>query len=769
MLDRRPELVAALLGILETGAAYVPLDPGYPADRLAFLVEDSQVSAVIADDHHADKLPASDLLLLSPSDAGRGEAVSQLATPPDGLAYLIYTSGSTGRPKGVAIRHRSAVAMLQWAAGAFSAYELSGVLAATSINFDISVFELFAPLAHGGRILLAANALALPELPARERVTLLNTVPSAAATLLGGDYFPASISTVNLAGEAVPAELVRSAYRRPGVGRVLNLYGPSEDTTYSTVAELLPGERITVGKPLPGTTGFVVGRDGATVPLGVPGELLLAGRGLARGYLGRPGLTAERFVPDAWSGEVGARALPHGRPRAPAAGRRARLPGPARLPGQAARLPHRAGRDRGRAPRPTGRPPGRGRAARGPARRPRPRRLRGAARRRPARGAELRDALRQRLPEPLVPVAFVSCSTPCRSTPTARWTARAARAERGAARPRELAAPARRSKSWWPALYADLLGVERVGADDHFFELGGHSLLATQLVSRLREAFAVELPVRALFEAPTVAGLAARLERERRSTTPSAVAPPLTAIERRSPAPLSFAQERLWFLDQLEPGSTTYNVPTAVLLSGSLDVGALAEAFSAVVARHESLRTTFATDSGRPVQVISPPSPFLLPVVDLGALSSAEQERELRRLAERHAGEPFDLAHGPLLRAVLARLGTAAKASTGCCSPCTTSSRTAGPWVCWCARSPCSTRPVSRERPRPCRRCRSSTPTSPRGSAAGLAVRCWKPSWPTGGGSWPEPRPCSSCPPTGRGRRCAASAGQASPWASLPS
>ncbi len=707
MLDRRPELVAALLGILQAGAAYVPLDPGYPAERLAFLVEDSNVAAVIVEDHHADKLPASDLVLLSPADAGRGEAVSGPAPSPDGLAYLIYTSGSTGRPKGVAIRHRSAVAFLDWAATAFSAHELSGVLASTSINFDLSVFELFVPLAQGGRILLAANALALPELPARERVTLLNTVPSALAGLLEGEL-PASLTTLNLAGEALPAELVHDAYQRPGVGRVLNLYGPSEDTTYSTYTLVPRGERrVTVGRPLPGTAAFVVGRTGAPMPAGVPGELLLAGRGLARGYLGRPGLTAERFVPDAWSGEPGARAYRTGdRARFLADGEiefLGRLDFQVKLRGfrielgeiEAALLAQPGIRQAVALVRedlPGGRglvayvvaapltlalspPAGRGdqnaslpapshhdtaESAASPAPSPRD-----SGERAGVRGADLRDALRQRLPDYMVPAAVTFLDalplSPSGKVDRKALAARAAPATATAA----LSAPASPLEELVAGVFAGLLGLAEAGRESHFFALGGHSLLATQLVSRLREAFGVELPVRAVFEAPTVAALAARLDEVRRGATPSAVAPPLTRSEHRGPeeisfAPLSFAQERLWFLDQLDPGSGTYNIPAALVIGAGLDVRALGQAFSAVVGRHESLRTTFATVDGRPVQVISPPAAFPLPVVDLGALHSAG-EAELRRLAQRYAGRAFDLEAGPLLRSALVRLAPAAE------------------------------------------------------------------------------------------------------------
>ncbi len=687
MLDRRPELVAALLGTLQAGAVYVPLDPGYPAERLAFLVEDSQVAAVIVEDHHAEKL-ATDLALLSPSAEQIGEPSSSSDVSPEGLAYLIYTSGSTGRPKGVAIRHRSAVALLDWAGTAFSARELSGVLASTSINFDLSVFELFAPLAAGGSVLLARDALALPELAQRERVTLLNTVPSALAGLLEGEL-PASLATINLAGEALPAELVHRAYQRPGVQRVLNLYGPSEDTTYSTYTLVPRGERrVTVGRPLPGTSAFVVGRDGTRVLAGVPGELLLAGRGLARGYLGRPGLTAERFVPDAWSGEPGARAYRTGdRARLLASGEiefLGRLDFQVKLRGfrielgevEAALLAQPGVRQAVAVLR-EDLPGGRGlvayvvpepltlalspQARRGnenaslPSPSPR-----GSGEGAGVRGADLRDALRRRLPEPMVP-AFVVVLDALPLNPSGKVDRK--RLPAPMFEPTGGAAPASPLEELVAGLYAAVLGHDQVGADGHFFELGGHSLLATQVVSRLREAAGIELPVRALFEAPTVAALAGRVEEALRSRTGEGTAlhavapvPPLLPVPRDRSLPLSFAQQRLWFLDRLGPGGPLYTLPLAFGLAGSLDTAALAAALSEIVRRHEALRSVIEIEDGEPVQRVRPAARLPVAVVDLTALGDGARDSQLERLRNTEARRRFDLAAGPMVRATLVRL-----------------------------------------------------------------------------------------------------------------
>ncbi|HEU0077582.1 MAG TPA: amino acid adenylation domain-containing protein, partial [Longimicrobiaceae bacterium] len=311
-LERSPAMVAALLGVLRAGGAYVPLDPAYPRERTAVTLADSAARVVLTQDSLAGVLPPEhgarvvrlDADLPAADAAGEDDAPS--GADPENAAYLIYTSGSTGTPKGVVIRHRSAVAMLAWAAETFSAEERAGLLASTSISFDISVFEIFFPLATGGTVVLARNVLQLPELAAAGTVTLVNTVPSAWAELLRVGGVPGSVRTVNLAGEPLPAALARDTLALGHVRRVVNLYGPSEDTTYSTWAEVGSGDAAPpIGRPLHGTRFYVLDRALQPVPRGVRGELYLAGVGLARGYLDRPGLTAERWLPDPFGGARG--------------------------------------------------------------------------------------------------------------------------------------------------------------------------------------------------------------------------------------------------------------------------------------------------------------------------------------------------------------------------------------------------------------------------------------------------------------------------------
>jgi len=650
-LPRTAELVVALLAVLKAGGAYVPLDPAYPEERRRYMLEDSGAAVWIGEGGAA-------------AWGSPGTGLGDSRPSPDNLAYLIYTSGSTGRPKGVAITHRSAVALLHWARAVFSPAELRGVFAATSICFDLSVFELFAPLAWGGRIVLGENALSLPDHPAASEVTLLNTVPSAAAELVRSGGIPGSVRTVNLAGEPLPRALA-AAIHAGGVLRVLNLYGPSEDTTYSTFTAVASGadREPTIGRPIAGSRARVLDRGGQPVPPGIPGELCLGGAGLARGYLGRPALTAERFVPDSWSG-AGARLYRTGdRVRYRPTGEleflgridhQVKVRGFRIEPGEI-----EAALDGHPAVARSAIVAGDARDAGGPGDHRLVAFVVPAGEMPPA--AELRGWLEKRLPEFMLPAAWVPLPA-LPLTPNGKVDRKAlARIGIPAGEPRVAATgtlPRTPTEELLAAFWAQILAREQVGVEDDFFDLGGHSLLATRVISRVREAFGVELPVRALFEARSIASLAVRIERER-SSAPSA--PPLLARGRGGELPLSFAQERLWFLDQLDPGSPVYNVPFALRLDGPLRVPALRAALAEIVRRHEVLRTTFALspESARPMQVIAAGAPATLPAIDLAAVPEALGGAEAERLARAEARRPFDLARGPLYRFQLIELDRA--------------------------------------------------------------------------------------------------------------
>ncbi|MBZ4423289.1 non-ribosomal peptide synthetase, partial [Myxococcus sp. RHSTA-1-4] len=516
--ERTADLVVAVLGILKAGGAYVPLDPAYPRQRLAFMLEDAKPRVLVGQRRLLESLPPSDAAWVVLDEAhalasARGDApVSSVA--PDHLAYVLFTSGSTGRPKGVALEHRSAVAFLRWTARAFAAEELAGVLASTSLNFDLSVFELFAPLTRGGAVVVARNALELPTLPAAGRVTLINTVPSAMAELVRANAVPGSVRTVNLAGEPLANSLVQGIHQAaPGVERVLNLYGPTEDTTYSTwtVAPRGAQREPTLGRPLDGTRAYVLDALGQPVPPGVAGELYLAGAGLARGYVDRPELTAERFIPDPFSHEPGARLyrtgdrvrwLPEG-----VLQYLGRIDQQVKVRGfrielgevEAALRQHPDVREAVVLAREAG---GEGRrlvayvVARS-----------GAA----PEAAELRRFVKERVPDFMVPSAFMLLDA-LPLTPNGKVDRKALPAPEARTEPAHAYVPPRDELELLLArIWEELLGAGPIGIRSDFFELGGHSLLAMRMMSLIRERLGRSLPVVSLFQSGTLEELAARL------------------------------------------------------------------------------------------------------------------------------------------------------------------------------------------------------------------------------------------------------------------
>ncbi len=711
-LERSPDLVVALLAVLAAGGAYVPLDPTLPVERRAFLVRDTAMPVLVARRGLLAGLALDGLHVVDPAEETAAlAALSAEPLPPSAdpgnLAYLIYTSGSTGVPKGVAITHRNASAFLRWATGFWSREDLAAVLAATSVSFDLSVFELFAPLSVGGRVVLVDNALRLPEVAADGGVTLLNTVPSALAELLRLGALPATLRVVNLAGEPLRRPLA-DALHQAGVPRLFNLYGPSEDTTYSTWEEILPGSvgEPGIGRPIAGTRAWVLDPEGQPAPAGVPGELCLGGAGLARGYHDRPELTAEKFVPNPFGdpSDPSDRSDPsdsHGARLYRTGDRARRRPdGTLEFLG---RLDHqvkiRGFRiELGEIEAALATCSGVAEAAVQVREREGDRRLEAflVAAPGPEPGlAALRAELGRRLPEPMIPSALIFLPALPR-TATGKVDRRALagiEATPGGIR-REYVPPRTDIEEWVVATCARLLGVPQVGLRDRFFDLGGHSLLATQLIAHLRDEWSIELPLPEVFAAVDIGDLADRItdlglgqaedadlaaalaelgidapgddpEAEIPAEVPAPAAfapPPLQRLPRPADpaapfeAPLSFAQLRLWLIDRIEPGSPTYNVGLAERLTGVLDPALLAGALAAVVRRHEAVRTTFAVRAGDPVQVIHPPAPVPVPLLDLTGLPEALRRAEAARLGVDEEIRPFDLEHGPLLRTSLLRL-----------------------------------------------------------------------------------------------------------------
>jgi amino acid adenylation domain-containing protein len=661
LLERSTAMVAALLGVLKAGGCYVPLDPEYPRERLAFMMEDAGLTVLLTTRQLAESLNLAESgMTLMLVDEWPQECKPESGNNPEvevnkhQLAYLIYTSGSTGQPKGVAIEHASATTFLHWAGEIFDQQALGGVLFSTSICFDLSIFELFVTLSRGGQIILADNALQLTELAAAAEVTLINTVPSAMAELVRMGAVPASVRVVNLAGEALNQELVAEIYATTQVERVYNLYGPSEDTTYSTFTLVRSGERVTIGVPVANTRAYVLDEQWQPVPIGVVGELYLGGAGLARGYWQRPEMTAEKFVPDIFSQEGGERLYRTGdEVRYLPSGEMdflGRADHQVKVRGYRIELEeiesvlrrHEKVREAVVVAREEA----------------------GEEKRVVAyvvagdevKVSELRRWLRERLPEYMTPAAFVLMEG-LPLTPNGKLDRKALPAPDFNTFGEEFfTAPRTQIEEVLSGIWANVLGVEKLSIHDNFFELGGHSLMATRLISRVRNELQVEVPLSKLFESPTVARLAESVAEVMRDGQ-GVMYTPIEPAPRDEHLPLSFAQQRLWFLDQMEPGSPFYNISAIVHLGGKLNVQALERSFGEIVNRHEALRTRFEVVDGQPAQIITPALSWSLPLVDLRELAEEERESEVARRAAEEAQTPFDLSTGGLLRTTLLQLG----------------------------------------------------------------------------------------------------------------
>ncbi|WP_329542010.1 non-ribosomal peptide synthase/polyketide synthase [Streptomyces sp. NBC_01358] len=606
-LPRSAEIVVAMLAVLKSGAAYLPVDPDYPADRIAYVLDDAAPGLLITTSALNDRLGSPDVpRLLMDADAPDGPSVAYTGlgsadTPgtspePRHPAYIIYTSGSTGRPKGVVVSHAGLPGLAASQIDAFAVEPDSRVLQFASPSFDAAVSEICMALLAGACLVMAPQERLMPGAPlaallAEQRVTHVTLPPSALPSL--SDDAMDSVRTLAVAGESCPADLVDRWSRGR---RMLNAYGPTEATVCATMSEPLAGNTAPpIGRPIANTRTYVLDSALRPAPRGVEGELYIAGPGLARGYFGRPGLTSERFVADPYgapgdrmyrTGDL-ARWTDHGElvylgradDQVKVRGFRIEL-------GEVqAELDHAPGVAQS--------------AVIVREDRPGDRRLVAYVVPRAQTAVDpkaLRTRLAQHLPAYMVPSVFMEVGVlPLTANGKLDRKALPAPELSGSTTGRRPRSP---QEDILCTLFAEVLGVPEVGIDDSFFDLGGHSLLATRLMNRVRSTLGVEVAVRRLFEAPTVAGLSAALG------SADGPRPALTTRTRPERIPLSFAQQRLWFLNRFEGPSPTYNLPTALRLTGTLDREALRAALVDIVSRHESLRTVFAEESTGAHQVV---------------------------------------------------------------------------------------------------------------------------------------------------------------------
>ncbi|MDR9753993.1 non-ribosomal peptide synthetase [Pseudomonas sp. SZMC_28357] len=662
--ERSPQLLIGVLAIIKAGGAYVPLDPDYPAERLAYMLSDSGAELLLTQTPLLERLPANDGVCVIAMDTLHLENwpshAPGLHLHGENLAYVIYTSGSTGQPKGVGNTHGALAERLQWMQDTYRLDDSDVLMQKAPISFDVSVWECFWPLISGARLLLAGpgehrDPRRIAQLIQAYGVTTLHFVPPLLAVFIDEPLSAdcASLRRLFSGGEALPAELRNRVLEHLPAVQLHNRYGPTETAINVThwQCSAADGERSPIGRPLANVVCRVLDADLNPLPVGVPGELCISGAGLARGYLGRPALTAERFVVDPLS-EAGARLYRTGdRVRWSTDGvleYLGRLDQQVKLRGfrvEPQEIEARLLAQDGVAQAVV--------------------LVRGSSagaqligyytsvdgQDEATQSATLRSALAAELPEYMVPAHLMrlaqmplspSGKLDRRALPEPQWQIR------------EHVEPVSALQQQLAAIWREVLGLKQIGLRDDFFALGGHSLLATQIISRSRQACDVELPLRTLFEHSELGAFAEQVRLIQASGQINQQ-PPIARVDRDQPVPLSYSQQRMWFLWQMEPDSPAYNVGGMARLRGVLDVARFEAALQALISRHETLRTTFPSVDGVARQQVHADSGVRLQWRDFTALAAAEREQQVQHLADAEAHTPFDLETGPLLRACMVK------------------------------------------------------------------------------------------------------------------
>jgi amino acid adenylation domain-containing protein len=667
-MERSIEMVIALLGVLKAGGVYVPLDPEYPSERLTYMLEDIATPIALTQQHLAAKLSTQQTSIFC-LDSERETLAQQSTDNPvhtttgSNLAYVIYTSGSTGKPKGAMNTHRGICNRLLWMQDAYQLTGTDRVLQKTPYSFDVSVWEFFWPLLTGASLIIARpgghrESGYLVSTILEQQITTLHFVPSMLNIFLEekGVERCSSLQRVICSGEALASEHQKRFFSLLDA-QLYNLYGPTEaavDVTAWTCQPTREQPSVPIGQPIANTQIYLLDKHMQPVPVGVPGELYIGGMGLARGYLKQARQTAEKFVPHPFSAEPGERIYRTGdlaryRPDG-SIDYLGRLDFQVKLRGQRIELGEIESvlqqyeavqqgvvlvREESQGDKwliayivvTSGKE---------------------------LKTLELRRYLQTHLPQYMVPSQFVTLDA-LPLTSNGKIDRRAlAKLEVQPGEAREIVLPRTSTETQMVELWEKMLKHSPVSIHDNFFEIGGHSLLATQMISRLRSSLGIELSLKSLFEAPTIASIAHQIEHSPHSE--QVMKTSIVPVARTQPLPLSFAQQRLWFLNQLEPGTATYNIADAFRLQGSLNIRALSYSLEEVIKRHETLRTTFEMLNGQPVQIIVPEVRYGWAVIDLRALSTTACTQTALQLVKQETEQPFNLAQGPLFRCKVLRL-----------------------------------------------------------------------------------------------------------------
>ena len=652
-MRRSLDLIVALIGILKSGAAYVPIDPAYPQQRKNFIIEDTAAQLAVTDFDNLKELsgiPANGLIVLEEGASnlsGLDQHETDAAIQPEQLAYVIYTSGSTGRPKGVMIEHRNVHAFISWCKEEFSSSSFKVVYTTTSICFDLSVFEIFYPLSTGTPFRLLQDGLEIKHYLPQDDHIMINTVPSVVRQLLEEEVDLSNVSVLNMAGEPIN----KSILDQLDVEKieVRNLYGPTEDTTYSTVYRVGKEREVLIGRPISNTAVHIIDQEHRLNPIGIPGEICLSGSGLARGYFNRPDFTEERFVFNPFTptsgdvmyktGDVG-RWLPNG--QIEFIGRK---DDQVKIRGYRIEL--------GEIEKALQQYPG----------------IRQAivlakmdlkehcqlvgylAMDGPLDKYAVMDFLKQQLPFYMVPALWIKVDT-FPLTPNGKIDKKKLPDPlRDGFMDHAFVAPRNELETTLAGIWEEVLQVERVGVHDDFFSLGGTSLLVTRLLAATQNAYDINFNIRDLFAFPTIAGLTRNFDFHRKTSS----APAIRSVEPRPESlPLSYNQESLWFIDQLN-GSRHYHIPLVLKLEGPLDYQAIDRSLRGIIERHEVLRTVIRHDEGRPHQVVKDTSDWRIERIDLQ--SRHHDPDEIQKIVVEIIDHPFDLSCDYMLKASLIQLG----------------------------------------------------------------------------------------------------------------